>query len=109
MMISKLIAIKLSIPPSNGYEDIAVQWTQHLQSNGDLVYNYVQLANQYLWFSIIVICFAAVVRLWFKLMTNPPGSDDGKGVLKDTILGLGAGLIVAMISYTIVRLVINIL
>lgn len=109
IIISSTEAIRLSIPPSDGFKDIAVQWPQHIDSNGDLVYNYIQLANQYLRFSIIIICFAALVWLWFKLITNQTGSDEGKTALKNTILWAGAGIVVAMISYTVVRLVLNLI
>jgi hypothetical protein len=46
----------------------------------------------------------------FKLITND-ASDQGAGkkVLKDGILSAWAGILIIMLSYTIVRLVINLL
>ena len=106
---SSLFAITLTIPPSDGFQDIAVIGPQQVEGKTDLIYNYIQLANQYLWFAMIVICFVVVVRLWYKLMTNPAGSDEAKTALKKSIIAGGVGLAIIMISYTIVRLVINIL
>ena len=106
---SSLFAITLTIPPSDGFQDIAVIGPQQVEGEADLVYNYIQLANQYLWFAMIVICFIVVIRLWYKLMTNPAGSDEAKTALKKSIITVGIGLATIMISYTIVRLVINIL
>jgi len=42
-------------------------------------------------------------------MTNEAGSDNAKKVLKDGMLSAWAGIIIIMLSYTIVRLVINLL
>jgi hypothetical protein len=42
-------------------------------------------------------------------MTNEAGSDNAKKVLKEGILSAGAGILLIMLSYTIVRLVINLL
>ncbi len=106
---SYVSAITLTIPPSDGFQDIAVSGPQQIEGKTNLVYDYIQLATQYLWFSMIVICFVAVVYLWFKLMTNPAWSSEIKGVLKTTLTGVGIWLVVAMMSYTLVRLVINIL
>lgn len=53
-------AIRVSVPPSDGFRDIAANGSQHIESNAEVVYDYLQLINEYLWFSIAVIVFAAV-------------------------------------------------
>ena len=103
----KAQAIKLSIPPSDGFKDIAEQWPQHINGKSNLIYDYIQVTNEYLWFSIIIISFGAIVWLWVKLMINPIGSDEWKTALKNTILGAAFGIIIAMISYALVRITIN--
>lgn len=106
---SSVSAITLIIPPNNGSQDIAVTWPQQVEGNAELVYSYIQLANQYLRFFMVVLCFVALVYMWYKLMTNPAWSDDVKKVMKDTIIWIGIGLVIAMMSYTIVRLIINLI
>ena len=63
MAYCSVSAITLTIPPSDGFQDVAVTGPQQVEGQTDLVYSYIQLANQYLWFAMIVICFAAVVYM----------------------------------------------
>lgn len=58
---------------------------------------------------MIVLLFVLVVRMGFKLMTNEAGSDQAKTILKSGLTSAFTGIIVIMLSYTIVRLVINLL
>ena len=103
-------ALRLSIPPSDGFRDIAVTGPQHIESNGDLVYNYIQLANQYLRASLALIAFIAVVYVGFKFLTSSASDrDEAKTALKNVLINAGVGILIVMMSYTIVRLIINIL
>jgi len=101
-------AIRLTLPSADGNRDIAVVSTQ-VESQSDLISWYIQLVNQYLWFAMIVLLFVLLVWMWFKLMTNEAWSDNAKKVLKDGILSAWAGIMIIMLSYTVVRLVINLL
>lgn len=111
-MISQILfswtyALRVSIPPSDGFRDIAVTGPQHIESEGDLIYNYIQLANQYLRFSIAVIVFGAIVYVGFKFLTW--SGDDAKTTLKNVLINLVVGILIVVMAYTVVRLVINIL
>jgi hypothetical protein len=101
-------AIRLTLPSADGNRDIAVVSTQ-VKSQSDLITWYIQLVNEYLWFGMIVFLFVLFVWIWFKLMTNEAGTDDAKKVLRDGILSAWAGIMIIMLSYTVVRLVINLL
>lgn len=100
-------AIRVSVPPSDGFRDIAANGSQHIESNAEVVYDYLQLINEYLWFSIAVIVFAAVGYAWYKFLTSTWGGDEAKTTLKNVVTGTGVGILVVVMSYTIVRLVIN--
>jgi hypothetical protein len=102
-------AITLTVPPTDGNQDIVLTGPTQIESQSDLITWYIQLVNQYLRFAMIVLLFVLLVWIWFKLMTNEAGSDNAKKVLKDWILSAWAGIILIMLSYTIVRLVINLL
>ncbi len=102
-------AITLTLPATDGNKDIILTWPTQVEGNSDLIYAYIQRANEYLWFTMIVLCFAVVVRIWFKLITNESGTDNAKEVLKKGLIAMWAWLLLIMLSYTVVRVVINIL
>lgn len=89
MFVSSVGAIRLTLPPSDGNKDIAVTGPTQVESNADLVINYIKLANDYLWFAMIVVAFAVLVWMGFKLLTNDAGSDEAKNVLKNGFQALG--------------------
>lgn len=109
LLSSSVHAITLTLPSTDGNRDIILTWPTQVESQSDLITWYIQLVNQYLWFAMIVLLFVLLVWIWFKLMTNEAGSDDAKKILKDGILSAWAGIMIIMLSYTIVRLVINLL
>lgn len=102
-------AITLTVPPTDGNRDIILTWPTQVESQSDLITGYIQLINQYLWFAMIVLLFVLVVRMWFKLMTNEAGSDEAKTILKNWLISAWTGIMIIILSYTVVRLVINIL
>lgn len=109
LLSSSVSAITLTLPSTDGNRDIILTWPTQVESQSDLITWYIQLVNQYLWFAMIVLLFVLLVWIWFKLMTNEAGSDNAKKVLKDGILSAWAGIMIIMLSYTVVRLVINLL
>ena len=102
-------SIRISIPPSDGFKDIAVIGSQQLEGQGELVTNYIQSANSYLRFTITIVAFAALAYTWLQLMGNPLWSDNRKTALKNMIFGAWIALVIVMMSYTIVRIVINLI
>ena len=109
MLVSSTNAIRLTLPPSDGNRDIAVTWPTQVESNANLIYNYIKLVNDYLRIAMIVISFIVLVWMGFKLMTNEAGTDGAKEALKNGFTSLWIGLAIILFSYTVVRLVINLL
>ena len=109
LLWSSVSAIRLTLPSTDGNRDIILTWPTQVEWKWDLIIGYVQLVNKYLWFAMIVLLFVLLVRIWFKLMTNEAWTDNAKKVLKDGILSAWAGILIIMLSYTVVRLVINLL
>lgn len=108
-IIGSTSAIRITVPPSDGNRDVAVTWPTQIESNGDLVLNYIKLINEYLWIAMVMLSFAVFIRIGFKLFTNEAGTDGAKDVLKNGLIALWAGLMIILFSYTIVRVVINII
>ncbi len=102
-------AITLTLPSTDGNKDIILTWPTQVEGNSDLIYQYIQRANEYLRLAMVVLCFAVVVWMWFKVMTNETWTDDAKAVIRKWLIAMWAWLLLIMLSYTIVRIVINIL
>lgn len=96
----------LTLPGTHGSKDLNVPQTR-VTSNADFVYRYIQLANEYLWFAMVVVAFAVFVWMGYKLITNEAGTDSAKQTLKNGFVALSAGVVIVLFSYTVVRLVIN--
>ncbi len=109
LVMSSVWAITLTLPATDGNKDIILTWPTQVESQSDLIVWYIQLLNQYLWFAMVVLLFVLLVWIGFKLMTNEAWSDDAKTVLKNGLMSAWAGIMIIVLSYTIVRLVINIL
>lgn len=108
LLIPSVSALRVVVPPSDGNQDIAVTGPTQIESNSDIVLNYIKLINEYLRIAMIVVSFGVLVWMGFKLFTNEAGTDGAKDVLKNWFTWLAAGIILILFSYTIVRLVINI-
>lgn len=109
LYITQVWAITLTVPPSDGNQDIMVTWPTQVNAKADIITTYIQLVNKYLWFAMVVFLFALVVWMWFQIMTNEAGSDNAKKVLKNWLMSAGTGIGIILLSYTIVRIVVNLL
>jgi len=101
-------AIRLTITPNDGNQDVANTVSQQIEWKSHLITQYIQLANHYLWFAMIIIVFIAIIWLWFKLLTAPV-DNEAESAIKKTIINGWLWILIAMMAYVIVRVVINFL
>lgn len=73
------------------------------------LYNFIGVLNQYLWFTITVISFGALLYAGFKLITTRNWQAEGLTTTLNIIKGGAIGIMLAVFSYLIVRLIINLL
>jgi len=100
------IAVVVQIPEQNWDDDVAVTWPTTVQGSEKNIFVLIQQINEYLWFTIGLVCFGVVVYGWFTLMSASGNEDKQK--LGSKILKWGLiGIIIAMVSYAAVRLIIN--
>lgn len=100
-------ALVVEVPPSQWYQDIIVWPTTRISANQSTWMWFIQLINQYLWFSIAVIAFAVLVYGWFKLLTVPAWDSDALNTATKIMTNAAIGIVVAMLSYAAVRVVVN--
>ena len=85
LLFDRVFAVVVDLPPARGQDDIAITGPTRIQGNETEIYDFIWLINEYLWFSITVITFAAALYAWFKLITNTGWSNDGFDTLVNVL------------------------
>lgn len=80
--------------------------TTTIEWDSDSIIKFVQQINQYLWFSIGVICLAVVLYSGFKIIMAQWDKDKLKKA-NESLTGAIIGIFIAIFSYVLVRLVVN--
>lgn len=101
-------ALVVTVPTQQGQEDLVVNGPTQVQWDEWNVFSTIQLINKYLWFAISVVCMGVLIYGGFLLMTA--NGDDKKMQTANKILtGALIGIVIAILSYAIVRIVVNLL
>lgn len=102
-------AIVVDVPPSWGQWDINLVWdTTTIQTDESTIFDIIQTINMYLRFSIWAICMGVLIFWWIKLITangDPAKMKEANKLLMWALIGI----LVAIFSYAIVRIIINLL
>lgn len=102
-----IAAVKVQIPEGNRESDIMVTPDEsQIQSNETDIFELIQVINKYLWFSIGAVSLVGIIIWWFRLLTSEWDEEANKKTSK-MLLWAAIGLGVAMLSYAIVRLIVN--
>lgn len=110
LYVMSVSALRIQIPLNYENEkDLPDNISHTIESRPMLVNDILQWASEYLWFAMIVVAFALVIWIGFKLMTRTPDGEDATKIIKDGFIWLGVGVAIVLFSYVIVRLVVNIL
>jgi len=107
LFCSTTFAVKMEIPEGNWESDVILtpQETQVQWKETD-IFKLIQIINKYLWFSIGGLCMVGLVVGGFKLISSQGEEEWNKKasvILKWSVIGL----LIAISSYAIVRLVVN--
>lgn len=100
--------IKLTLPEAKNQELQTVIPRQDVSANQGDFYGVISKANQYLWFAFGVVALGIVVYAWFKLITAK-GDEKEMKKLWSTLVGLIIWLFIAIFSFLIVKLIINLI
>lgn len=101
-------AIVVEVPSSQWQEDVIVTGPTQVQGNESTFFETIQTINKYLRFSIWAICMGVLIYWWIKLMTATWDAAKMKEANKLLMWAL-VGILIAIFSYAIVRIVINLL
>jgi len=100
------LAISVSIPQQNDAQDVIVNGPSVINSQEREVFDLIQVINRYLWFIIGAIAMGVLVYAGFKLMTaewNQEEMTKASQMLMWAVIGIS----VAILSYAIVRIIVN--
>ncbi len=92
-------------PDAIWQEDVNIESTQ-IQWNENTIFTYIQIINKYLWFWIAWVAMAVLIYAWIMIITASwDKSKLGKaGKLASSCI---IAIVVAMLSYNLVRLIVN--
>lgn len=99
--------ITLQVPTPSGQDDIVVTWPTQVESNESTIFDIIQIVNDYLRFAIAWIAMVVLIYWWIKLITSDRNKEEVSKVNKMIVSAMIA-IFAAIISYAIVKLVVNI-
>lgn len=106
--IFSTFAIVVEVPSSQGQEDIMVTWPTQIQWDESTLFQTIQTINKYLRFSIWVVCMGVLIFWWIKLITAQWDQAKMKQANKLLMWAL-IWILIAILSYALVRIVVNLL
>ena len=99
-------AIVVEVPSSQWQQDVIVTGPTTVQADESTLFSTIQLINSYLRFSIGSICMGVLIFWWIKLITaqgDPAKMKEANKLLMWALIGI----LVAIFSYVIVRIIVN--
>lgn len=101
-------AIVVEVPSSQGQQDVIVTGPTTVQGSESTIFDIIQNINRYLRFSIWAICMWVLIFWWIKLITAQWDAAKMKEANKLLMWAL-IGILIAIFSYAIVRIIVNLL
>lgn len=101
-------ALVVEVPSSQWQEDVMVTWPTQIQWDEGTFFETIQNINSYLRFSIWIVCMGVLIFWWIQLMTAQGNETKMKEANKLLMWAL-IGILIAIFSYAIVRIIINLL
>jgi hypothetical protein len=107
-LITSTHAITLEVPRSQGNEDVMVTGPEQVTGDETSFFELIQTINEYLRFSIGAVCMGVLIFGGIQLITAS-GNEEKMKTANKLLMGALIGILIAVLSYAIVRLIINIL
>lgn len=101
-------AIVVEVPSSQWQEDVMVTGPTQIQSDEWTFFDTIQIINKYLRFAIWAVCMWVLIFWWIKLITaqwDPAKMKEANKLLMWALIGI----LIAIFSYAIVRIIVNLL
>ena len=103
--VSSIFALSVQVPTPSGQDDIIVAEST-IESDESTIFDIIQIVNDYLWFAIAGIAMVVLVVSWLKLILAEWNKEE-TGKASKMIVSAIIAIFVAMLSYAIIKLVVN--
>ena len=107
-MLFSTFAIVVEVPSSQWQQDVMVTGPTQVQWDESTFFETLQTINKYLRFSIWAICMGVLIYWWITLMMAQGDAAKMKEANK-LLMGALIGILIAIFSYTLVRIIVNLL
>jgi hypothetical protein len=104
--LSTIFAITLQVPTPSGQEDIVMTGPTQVESNESTIFDIIQIVNDYLRFSVALVAMVLLIYGWIKLITAG-GNKESVSSANKIIVSAIIAIFVAIVSYALVKLVVN--
>jgi len=101
-------AIVVEVPSSQWQDDVMVTGPTQIQGDESTFFETIQTINTYLRFFLWAICMGVLIFWWIKLMTaqgDPAKMKEANKLLMWALIWI----LIAVFSYAIVRIIVNLL
>lgn len=98
--------ITMQVPTPSGQDDIVITWPTQVESNESTIFDIIQIVNDYLWFTIAWVAMVVLIYGWIKVITAG-GNKEAVSVANKMIVSTMIAIFVAILSYALVKLVVN--
>lgn len=105
MNIANIFAFKMDVPTPSWQDDIIVNWSTKVQSTETELIDLINIINEYLRFIIAGLAF--VIFVYAGIMLIAWWSKDKMWKANKMLISSVIAIIVSMLSYTIVKILIN--
>lgn len=106
LILSGAFAVSVQVPTPSGQDDIVVTGPTQVESDESTIFDIIQIVNDYLWFSIAGIAMVLLISAWIKLIMAG-GDKEKTSSANRMVMGSIIAIFAAMISYAIIKLIVN--
>ncbi len=104
--LSIIFAITIQVPTPSGQEDIIITWTTQVESDESTIFDVIQIINDYLWFTVAGVAMVVLVYAGLKLIWAQ-WDKEAVSAANKMIVSAMIAIFVAILSYAIIKLVVN--
>lgn len=104
--LTSVFAVTVQVPTPSGQDDIVVTWPTQVESDESTIFDIIQIVNDYLWFAIAGVAMVVIIAAGIKLLIAEWEKDKVSSANRMIISSMIA-IFVAMVSYALIKLAVN--
>lgn len=104
-LYNQAFSVSVNLPDWTRQEDVNIPRTR-IDNQDSKILNYIKFINNYLWFIIIWLAMFGLIYAWIVFITSS-GDKTKVSWAKDIALVCIIAIVISMLSYFVVKLIIN--